>query len=58
MDKVGDDALLVDLFDFTVEIGPLGGELDLVFVPGVQVEGREGEIIFAAFTVINLIYLL
>ena len=55
LNKVGDNGLVLVLFDLAVEVAPLGGEFDLVFVPGVQVEGGEGEIVFSAFAIVNFI---
>jgi hypothetical protein len=56
--EIGDEGLLVPVFDLAVEGGAFGGEFDLVFVAGVQVEGGEGQVVLPALAVINLIYLL
>jgi hypothetical protein len=56
-DEIGDEDLVLLLVDSAILRGALGGELDFVLIAGVEVEGGEGEIVFAAFAIINLIYL-
>lgn len=57
-DEVGDDGLLFFLLYAAIIHTSFGGQFDLMFIPGMEVECREGEIILAALAIINLIYLL
>jgi len=56
--EVGDDGFVLDRFDFAHFRRSLCSELVIVFVAGMQVEGRKSQIVFAALTIKNLISLL
>ena len=58
VNKISDDYLLFLSINHTILRRSLSGKLDFVFVAGMEVESREGEIVFTTLTVINLIYLL
>lgn len=55
--EVGYDGLGLFILYLAVGGVALGGEFDVVLVADVQIEGREGKIIFTALAIIYLIYL-
>jgi hypothetical protein len=56
--KIGNNSLISLLLDLAVEVRTLRCQFDFVFVAGMQIEGRESEIILTTLTEVNLIYLL
>lgn len=54
-EEVGHYGFVLESLYLADFVASFGGELVVVFVAGVQVEGRKGEVVFAALTIKNLI---